>query len=123
MRTNPSGKTTMAEMKQVSRGDSDEDSQDKQAPPVMPHKDHTPQQLDLAYPSLTVPDDDDHDYEEETEDPMLKEGARIAKDIVEDAKLHGRRKRAGGGCSEAVKPQGAKDQLSVHGVSAERLRF
>ena len=139
MRTNPSGKTTMAEMNNVN-GDgkggnietnkswptsslNDDDGQDEQPPPVMPHKDHTPQQLDVAYPSLTVPDDDDHDYEEETEDPMLKEGARIAKDIVEDAKLHGRRKRAGGGCSEAVKPQGAKDQLSVHGVSAERLRF
>ena len=88
------------------RGHSDEDSQDKQAPPVMPHKDHTPQQLDLAYPSLTVPDDDDHDYEEETEDPMLKGRIRIAKDILEDAKLHGRRKRTGGGSSEAVKSEG-----------------
>ena len=109
MRTNPSGKTTIAEMNQVSRGDSDEDSQDKQAPPVMPHKDHTPQQLDLAYPSLTVPDGDDdhdHDYEEETEDPMLKEGTRIAKNVMEDAKLHGRRKGTGGGSSEAAKSDG-----------------
>ena len=62
----------------------------------MPHKEYSEQQLDAKYPPLTVHDDDDHDYDEGSEDPMLKEGNRIAKVITEDAKEHGRRKRTGG---------------------------
>ena len=97
MRTNPSGKTTMAEVNQVVGEGGEEDGRDEQRPPVMPHKEYTPQGLNLAYPPLSVPDDDDdHDYDETGEDPILQEGDRIAKEIAEDAKVHGRRKRAGG---------------------------
>ena len=93
MRTNPSGKTTMAEVHQVV---GEEGDHDEQPPPVMPHKEYAPRALDLAYPPLSVPDDDDHDYDDAGEDPILREGDRIAKEIAENARMHGRKKRAGG---------------------------
>ena len=97
MRTHPSGKITMADMNGLSRGDDDGDEgQDEEADPVMPHKEYSAKELDSKYPPLKVPDDDDCDYGEERGHPMLKEGNRIAKIIVEDAKEHGRKKRAGG---------------------------
>jgi hypothetical protein len=93
MRANPGTRVTVAEMNAVNNDE--DDDYDSQPQPVMPHKDHTPQQPDAKYQPLTVPDDDDHDYDED-EDPLLKEGERIAKVIAEDAQEHGRRKRAGG---------------------------
>ena len=84
---------TMAGVNQVA----EEDGQDEQPAPVMPHKEYTPQALDRAYPPLSVPDDDDHDFDDATgRDPILKEGERIAKEIAEDARVHGRKKRTGG---------------------------
>jgi hypothetical protein len=108
---------------------------DGQPNPIMPHKEYTPQKLDLMYPPLTVPDDDDHDHEEEGEDAMLKEGNRVAKVIAEDAKEHGRRTKVevdvstSGKCEEsntgcmAVLLSGHTSECGVHGDSAERPKL
>ena len=126
-------------MADVNNVDGDDDGgnggHDGQPAPIMPHKEYTPQKLDIMHPTLTVPDDDDHDYEEEGEDPMLKEGNRVAKVIAEDAREHGRRKKAGGDtsttgkCEEsnngcmAVLLGGHTSECGVHGDSAERHRL
>ena len=115
--------------------DGGSEGHDGQHAPIMPHKDYTPQKLDILYPPLTVPDDDDHDYEEEGEDLMLKEGNRVAKIIAEDAREHGRRKKGGGDasttgeCEEsnngcmAVLLSGHTSGCGVHGDSAERPKL
>ena len=124
-RTNPSGKTTMADMNAVNDHDDDHDDEPS---PVMPHKDCSPEELDRNYPRIEVHDEEDKDYDDGSEDPMLIEGNRIAKCIVEDAQEHGRRKRAGDslksespsrGCM-ALFLSGCANGRSVHGDRAER---
>ena len=90
-------------------------------------------QADPNHPPLTAPDDDDRDYDEGGEDPMLKEATRIAKVIAEDAKEHGRRKKAGGDLSTASSGEGSNhgcmavllsdhaSERGMHGESVERL--
>ena len=131
MRTNPSTRTTMAEMNNINGdGDGGTGGHDTQPAPVMPHKTLTEQQLDDNYPPLTVPDDDDRDYDEGDEDKMLQEGSRIAEGIAADAKEHGRRKKVGGvaGVVEnsegpnndcmAVLLSGHTSECGMHGDSA-----
>ncbi len=111
MRTAPGGKTTMADASLVmnlgageSRGtpvtrhpalaghDSifDPDARD----PDMPHLSHTPDQLRLLYPPLVVPDNEhgEEDLADDDADGILVEGEKISKQIMGEARAHGRRR-------------------------------
>ena len=90
MRINPSTRTTMAEMNNINGdGDGGTGGHARQPVPIMLHKTCTEQQLDDEYPPLTVPDDDDRDYDEGDEDRVLKEGKK-----QDSRRHHGRREGA-----------------------------
>jgi hypothetical protein len=131
MRDTPSAKVTMAEVNHIENDGEDHDANSKEVPPMMPHKSCNARQLELNYPPLSVPEEDDHDYDEEGDDPMLQEGNRIARVIARDAKEHGRRKKAGGDLSTAGRSESPNQgciavllsdhasERGVHGDSAE----
>ena len=60
--------------------------------PIMPHRTYDRNDLDQLYPSIEAVEA--VDCEEEESDPLLEEGNRIARGIVEQASLHGRRRIA-----------------------------
>ena len=110
-RTAPSGRTTMADASVVmslkageSRGTPatrhpapaehesifDPDARD----PEMPHLSHTPAQLRLLYPPLVVPEDEhgEEDLADDDADGILVEGEKISRQIMDEARAHGRRR-------------------------------
>ena len=68
-------------------GDHFEGEQD----PMMPHRRYDKKQLRTLYPPLEVPDDLE-DENADDDDPILTKGLEIAKEIVDDADTHGRRR-------------------------------
>ncbi len=62
--------------------------------PDMPHLSHTPGQLRLLYPPLVVPDDEhgEEDFADDDADGILVEGEKISKQIMDEARAHGRRR-------------------------------
>ena len=88
MRTGAGTRTELAEANAV-----DKDEHDGLPDPIMPHRCYDDDQLNIIYPPLTVPNDDDHDYEVDQEDGPLSAGRRIAEGIAEAARRHGRKKR------------------------------
>ena len=89
MRTGLGTRTELAEANAV-----DKDEYDGLADPIMLHRSFDHDQLNLMYPRLTVPCDHDYDYEVDQEDTLLRAGRKIAEGIVDNARRHGRRKRA-----------------------------
>ena len=83
-RTTANERVTMAEANAANYDELD---------PVMPRKLATPDRLDADYPPITVPDDDYHDDHDDHTDELLRQGARVAEDIIEDTRKFGRRKR------------------------------
>ena len=83
-RTSTSDRVTIAEANTVNYQELD---------PVMPHKLTTPDRLDVDYPPVTVPDDYDHDYHDERTDELLRQGTKVAEEIIEDTRKFGRRRR------------------------------
>ena len=65
----------------------------EQHPPTMPHKVHTKEVLDKLYPSLQVPPEvDEGDPQANERDRLLEHGLEQAKEIMEAAREHGRRR-------------------------------
>ena len=63
---------------------------EKHDAPIMPHRLYVGAELDQRYPSIQAVEVEDED--EELEDEMVKCGEEIARSIVEDTKIFGRRK-------------------------------
>ncbi len=64
--------------------------------PEMPHLLHGADHLRLLFPPLVVHDDEhaEPDLADDDADGIMVEGERLARDIMEEAKVHGRRRRA-----------------------------
>ena len=63
--------------------------------PEMPHLQHGPDHLRLLFPPLVIPDDEhaEPDRADDDADGIVVDGERLARDIMEEAKVHGRRRR------------------------------
>ena len=83
-RTSNNDRVTIAEANAVNYYEPD---------PVMPHKLMSPDRLDADYPPVTVPDDYDHDYHDVRTDELLRQGTKVAEQIIEDTKKFGRRRK------------------------------
>ena len=81
-RTAESGRTTMAEANSLENE------------PVMPHMMYTPEDLDVAYPSMSAPEDIDTGDEECAEgwDLLYQEGLKVAEQIRRRAAEIGRKR-------------------------------
>ena len=64
--------------------------------PQMPHLLHEADHLRLRFPPLVVHDDEhaEPDLGDDDADGIIVEGERLAKEIMDEAKIHGRRRRA-----------------------------
>ena len=73
--------------------------------PRMPHYQMTTEQLDLEYPSLVAPPDDDlQDAHDDTADTVYQHGLKIAEGVAEDMAVHGRTRH---------RPRSSINELSV----------
>ncbi len=103
-RTTTGGKVTMAEANAV-----DDDQLQGEKDPSMPHLCLDQAELERLHPPLRVHDDphDEQDLADDDGDGVLVEGDRIIKEIVDEARAHGRRRQRPGGCaawSRGVRP-------------------
>jgi hypothetical protein len=90
LRTHETEKATMASYGNKLEVNVVKDNDDENEP-IMPHRVFNQESLDREYPSVVVPNDDAELWsEEEPEDPVLKRGEEVAKEIVEQMKLFGR---------------------------------
>ncbi len=91
-RTSPGGKLTMAEANAV-----DAKGEHIESDPEMPHKFLDHHQLEALHPAVNVPDSayDEPDLDDDDADGILQEGQRISRQIMCEAKQHGRRRRPG----------------------------
>ena len=61
---------------------------------VMPHLEHSKEELDRRYPGIPVPKAvDDGDPQASEREPLLEEGLRLAEDLVKTVQEQGRRRR------------------------------
>jgi len=82
-------KVTMSEAMMIN----DKDTAQEEYEPVMPHRVMTQEELDCAYPSLRAPEEpDNEDTRIQGEDDLLRYGEGVAKEIIDEATIHGRRR-------------------------------
>ena len=105
-------RATLAEVMAVKEG---HDAQGELAP-IMPHKLHSPSELDLLYPPVQAVDAVDED--EVDDDHTLTEGLKIAEDIVRQACNFGRRRVLTEGCRAAELGPGCPCGAASCGPSA-----
>ena len=78
--------------------------------PRMPHCEMAKEQLDLEYPSLVAPPDDDlQDVQDDAADAVYQHGLRIAESIAVDMAVHGRTRHG--------------PRSSINDLSASEFRF
>ena len=71
---------------------------------IFPHLEYARPLLDRLYPSMAVPDAvDAGDPQQDEDDPILVEGYRLAKELVEACSIQGRRRRLEASGSDEVK--------------------
>ncbi len=106
VRKGVSTRTTMAEADHDDHDDHDHDCgtlavHDTGSEPYMPHRAYSAERLDELHPSFEAPEAVDADDPlAELEDPLLEHGMREAKEIMQEASEHGRRRRVSGGINE-----------------------
>ncbi len=91
-RTTSGSKVTMAEANTLDQICVTEGSDELD--PEMPHLLHGADHLRLLFPPLVIHDDEhaEPDLADDDADGIVVEGERLARDIMEDAKVHGRRR-------------------------------
>ena len=92
VRKGASTKATMADA-----GDELDNVRDDGPAPIMPHLMYTPQDLDIAFPKLEMPDeellDEEHERVQDASDKVFVHGLKLADKIQEDMKRIGRTRR------------------------------
>ena len=84
LRAAPSTKVTMA----------DTCAADVEVRATMPHLEHSKEELERLYPSISAPEAvDEGDPQAEGREPMMEEGFRLAKDLARTVEEQGRRRR------------------------------
>ncbi len=78
MRQTEGTKVTMAEINSIAN------------PPVMPHLEHEPKELDEIYPAIEVPPEIDDEVPED--DAMFKHGMKVAEEIIDQSNAYVRRR-------------------------------
>ena len=96
LRRGASGKVTMAKAdEELNEVEGQEEQNDQEYSPRMPHLQLTAEQLDVEYPSLVAPPEDDlQDAHDDAADPVYQYGLKIAQSIAEDMATHGRTRHA-----------------------------
>ena len=70
--------------------------------PYMPHRAYSAEKLDELHPSFRAPEAvDANDPLAELEDQLLEHGMKEAKEIMQEAIEHGRRRRVSGGSTRS----------------------
>ncbi len=100
MRSTSGTRVTMAEANAVEEEDHSQGEKD----PEMPHRVLARDALERLHPPVVAPHDlhQEPDLHDDDCDGIIVEGERVAKEIMEEAKTHGRRRRARG----AAQPRG-----------------
>ena len=100
MRSTSGTRVTMAEANAVEEEDHSQGEKD----PEMPHRVLARDALERLHPLVVAPHDlhQEPDLHDDDCDGIIVEGERVAKEIMEEAKTHGRRRRARG----AAQPRG-----------------
>ena len=97
MRASAGNKVTMAEAFAVDydtnhRSESDEPEGEMR--PCMPHTEYDEETVDQLFPSIEAAEGADGHYDQQLDDPVLIQGLRQAEAVIQQGKLHGRRRVA-----------------------------